>query len=282
MAPADSALRTYLAALTEVVRARLGPDLVGVYVGGSVALDAYQPGRSDVDVAVVTARPPTAATRPRLVDLLRHEALPCPARGLELVVYRRDAVASATAEPAFDLELNTGAGMPFHAASGAADRNPDGGTFWYALDRSILAEHGLPLTGPPPGEVFGRLDDRALAALLAASVRWHLDAGADESSPAVARTDDAVLNACRALCRIRTGVWTSKPAAGRWALASGVHPVARDIGAREVVERALAARTGGPPPDTADTRRLQRAVLAALTPPTGAADTGAARPRPGV
>jgi hypothetical protein len=43
----------------------------------------------------------------------RHESLPCPARGLELVVYRREAVQSTSAEPNFELNLNTGRSMTF-------------------------------------------------------------------------------------------------------------------------------------------------------------------------
>ena len=69
---------------------RPGCRLVGAYAAGSVGLDAYEPGRSDVDVALVCEDALAPVRKQRLVSSLRHEALPCPARGLELVVYRRD------------------------------------------------------------------------------------------------------------------------------------------------------------------------------------------------
>ena len=64
--------------------------------GGSVALDAYQPGRSDIDVALVTASRSPTHEKHALVGALRHEALPVPARGLELVVYTGRAAASGS------------------------------------------------------------------------------------------------------------------------------------------------------------------------------------------
>ncbi|WP_051090435.1 hypothetical protein [Micromonospora sp. CNB394] len=43
----------YLADLIRRSRDVLGDDLVGAYAAGSVGLGAYQPGRSDADVALV-------------------------------------------------------------------------------------------------------------------------------------------------------------------------------------------------------------------------------------
>ena len=39
-----------------------------------------------------------------------------------------------------------------------------------------------------------------------------------DDGPAAAWTDDAVLNASRALVRVRSGRWLGKQAAGRWLL----------------------------------------------------------------
>jgi hypothetical protein len=70
--------------------------------------------------------------------------------------------------------------------------------------------------------------------------------------------DDAVLNACRAWHRSRTGQWLSKPAAGRAVL--GADGPA-DPG---VIEQALRARAGGAPPDPERVRRFLAAVRADL------------------
>ncbi|WP_238433417.1 hypothetical protein [Micromonospora tarensis] len=150
-------LQRYLDELVGAARDVLGADLVGAYAAGSVGLGAYQPGRSDVDVALVSAGPLTEAAKVALVARLRHEALPCPARGLELVGYDRAVAASGTPEPGFEVELNTGSAMPFRRTLDPADRPAADGRFWYGLDRSILHQSGRALLGPPAGEVFADL-----------------------------------------------------------------------------------------------------------------------------
>ena len=112
----------------------LGDELLGVYAGGSYALGAYEPGRSDIDVNAVVTGPLARAAKQAIVERVRHEALPCPARGLELVVYPLATARSGAAAPGFELNLNTGAAMAFRV-----DEQPgeiEG--FWFAIDRSIL------------------------------------------------------------------------------------------------------------------------------------------------
>src|SRR5215211_567999 len=49
--------RAYLKEIARRLSAILGEALVGVYAGGSYALGGYEPGRSDLDVAVVVREP---------------------------------------------------------------------------------------------------------------------------------------------------------------------------------------------------------------------------------
>jgi hypothetical protein len=193
----------YLAELVRRLRDVLGEDVVGVWAGGSYALGAYEPGRSDVDVTAVAAQPLDAALKQAIVEALRHEALPCPARGLELVLYPLATAAAGDGEPGFDLNLNTGADMPFRADTAPGDIEG----FWFAIDRSILREHGVALHGPPAAEVFAPIPRATLIRLLGESVRWHRDSDVPVSS-------DVVLNTARALHFADTGEWISKRAAG--------------------------------------------------------------------
>jgi hypothetical protein len=178
-----------------------------VYAGGSYALGAYEEGRSDLDVAAVLRAPPSVRLKQDIVGALRHESLPCPARGLEFVLYTASAVRRPSADAAFELNLNTGAGMPF-----LADFEPDPAeAHWFPIDRSILAQHGVALLGPPASEVFAPTPRASLLPLLAESLRRQADAAE--------RGDDVVLNACRTWMYTEEGVWSSKPAAGAWAAA---------------------------------------------------------------
>jgi hypothetical protein len=189
----------YLAELTRRMREVLGDDLLAVYAGGSYALGAYEHGRSDIDVTAVVAHPIDGGTKHRLVARLRHESLPCPARGLELVVYPLATTQAGAGQAGFDLNLNTGANMDFRADFAPVDIEG----FWFAIDRSILREHGIPLHGPPPEELIAAIPRGTLVPLLDESVRWHRDSATPTSS-------DVVLNTARSRHFVDTGHWISK------------------------------------------------------------------------
>ena len=189
---------------------------------------------------------------------LRHEALACPARGLELVVYRREVAASGTPEPGFEVELNTGPRMPFRATYDPRDRPAADGHFWYGLDRSILHQSGHALLGPPAAEVFADLSPGDLRRLLVDALRWWLARPTPAGDRPAPGADDAVLGACRALVRVRHGSWLAKVAAGRRLVATG-HPDAA------LIARSIAARHGGPPPTGPEARAFQQRVLAEVS-----------------
>jgi Domain of unknown function (DUF4111)/Nucleotidyltransferase domain len=215
----------YLEAATGRLRATLANALVGVYAGGSYALGDYLPGRSDLDVAVVVAEPLTDELRGAVVERLRHESLPCPARLLELVIYRQETARSGSASADFELNLNTGSGIAVRAQT---DADAQVGAHWFAIDRSVLSQAGIALWGPSADELFAAIPPAVLLRVLAESVRWHRE------HPAAA--SDAVLNACRALRFAEDGRWSSKPAAGRWAASQGLAP-------EDLVAGATRART---------------------------------------
>ncbi|TDC21705.1 nucleotidyltransferase domain-containing protein [Micromonospora sp. 15K316] len=254
----DTDVRRYLDDLLAVARTTLGDNLVGAYAAGSVGLGAYQPGRSDVDVALLCADPLPVETKRALVAGLRHEALPCPARGLELVTYRRSVAAAGTREPGFEVELNTGARMPFRATCAPADRPVADGHFWYALDRSILHQCGYALLGAPAAEVFADVSAADLRHLLIDALSWWLALPTPPGDEPAPGAEDAVLGACRSLVRFRYGRWLAKTDAGERLIADGDD-------ATPVIERSIAARRGGTPPTGPQARTFQQRVLDEIT-----------------
>lgn len=228
-------LRGYLARLCERAAAILDADLLGLYVGGSVALGAYEHGRSDLDMVAVCRGALGVEGKRALVEELRHEALPCPARGLELVVYAERTVGEPSAAAGFEVALTTRAGMPFHAALDPTESN---GRHRYVVDRAILARHGLALLGPPPSALVADLPRALVLPALAASLRW--------SAAHEAKDGTAVLSACRGLRYASEGRWSSPAEAGRWALAH--------LDERELIADALAARETGAPLERARTK----------------------------
>lgn len=194
----------YLNAVTDRLRELLGERLTGVYPTGSVALDGYRPGRSDLDLIAVGERL-TPADVTAAAAALSHEALPCPAAGLEFVLYDRAVLAGLTTQDGFALNLNTGREL-----TALVEQGPQGRPgFWYPIDRDITAQQDRALTGPPFTALVPRLPHPLLLPVVAASV-------AANDGPAV--RDDAVLNVCRALHWRAKRRWVSKPEAGRWAV----------------------------------------------------------------
>ncbi len=244
-----TAERDYLARVAGRLRSALGRALAGVYAGGSYALGDYMPGRSDLDVAAVVTSSLSPGLGEAIVERLCHAALPCPARKLELVIYRLDTARSGSASPDFDLNLNTGGGVGLSMQSNG-DAG-EAGSHWFAIDRSVLSQAGVALLGPPAGEVFAPIAPPDLVPTLIESLRWHRDHGCDAG--------DAVLNACRSLRFAEQGRWSSKPAAGRWA-------AERRLAPSELVARAIAARAGEGARDHAEARRFLTEVEIRLRP----------------
>ncbi|ROT29457.1 aminoglycoside adenylyltransferase domain-containing protein [Micromonospora sp. HM5-17] len=207
MSTLPAAEAAYLTVVVDRLRAVFGEALLGVYPTGSLALHGYTPGRSDLDLIAVVER----ADAPVLADVaarLSHDALPCPATGLEFVLYERAAVAVAGTGAGFALNLNTGRELPPRVSFG-----PDGDeSFWYPIDRSISRQQGVALLGPPPATLLAPVPFEALMSVVIESIDARLRAAGLDLG------DNAVLNACRSLRFAVEGRWYAKRLAAEWAV----------------------------------------------------------------
>jgi len=234
----------YHSELVERLRTVLGERAVGVYASGSFGLGDFDPVRSDLDVQAVFRGTVTPDDKHAIVAALRHESLPCPARGLEFVLYPEETVRVPTGEAGFALNLNTGARMDFRVdeAPVASER------FWFPLDRAVVRAAGVALAGPPPSELYAPIPRPILLPVVREALEWHL---LGESTDV-----DAVLNTCRSLRWLREDVWSSKGDAGSWAL--------DQVDDRELVAEAFAGRSRGAQLDRERVQRFVRAVLVEL------------------
>jgi hypothetical protein len=236
----------YQQALVERLLGVLGARLLGAYAAGSFGLEDFDPDRSDLDVFAVSREPVTVADKHAIVAALRNESLPCPAHGLEFVLYPERTARVASAEAGFVLNLNTGPQMAFRADEepGSVERH------WFPIDRAIVRTRGVALFGPPADELFAPIPRRLLEPVIVESLEWHLR---DRESSA----DDAVLNACRSLLWLHEDAWSSKSEAGRWALDRVDDP--------GLVLAALRARAGRAQLDRGRVDHFVEAVLGAFT-----------------
>jgi Domain of unknown function (DUF4111) len=201
----------YLSELADRLTARLGDRLLGAWVFGSGALGDFDAQRSDIDVQAVSAERLPPAELEALAAELSHEALPCPVRGLEFVLYAREDLHDPRG-PAFQLNLNSGPGMEHHAGY---DANAEP-RFWFVLDVAIAREHSRALAGLEPAAVLPALPRELVSASLRESLEWFRahDAG------------QAVLAACRAWAWATDGRWLSKGEAAGWAMGQLDDPAA--------------------------------------------------------
>jgi len=152
-----------------LLRSFLGDDLVGAWFVGSIALGGYVPGQSDLDIAVACEATLVASMRAMLAEALYDVTVECPARGLELSVYRRTVASSVPDGADFEINVNGGPRME-RTVRVSAEGQPG---FWYVLDRAIAHRHGVVITGPPGAEVFADAPRRLLLDSMRASMRWH-------------------------------------------------------------------------------------------------------------
>jgi predicted nucleotidyltransferase len=190
----SAALGGYLDRLVSIFDERT--DLVAVYLLGSAAYGGYEHGRSDVDVTAVVARGLTRHEKQELAAAV--EALECPARKLELVVYSREE--AAREKPSFELNLNTGESVAF----APGEESPH----WFAVDRAVGEKHAVALRGPEWSELFVPVPRDQLLEAFETALDWQ------ERHDPLGRS--SVLNACRIWMWLETWEVVTKQEAAAW------------------------------------------------------------------
>lgn len=204
------AVNALLLDLVGEVRAILGPELVGIYLYGSLSLGDFDPASSDVDFLAVTRDTLSSEVIAALGALharLATSTLPY-ADKLEGWYFTRAALRRH--DPDEPQQVTIGADWPFGLGVP--------GAVW-VIERHIVLEYGLTVFGPPPRELIDPIAPEALRAATRTLLHdfWALQLG----GPDWLRTRDyqafAILTMCRALHTLHTGKVASKPAAAVWA-----------------------------------------------------------------
>jgi hypothetical protein len=244
--PGAPEVSRYTAEVASCLRALLGEELLGAYLIGSASLGGYEPGASDLDIIAVCASRLEAPVKQAIAGALDHRALPCPARGLEFVLYAKDAVATPSRPLRFEMNFNTGAGMDYRLSLNPADD----AAHWFLIDLDIARRHGVPLAGPPASALLAPLPRAWVLEAVRDSLTWH-----SQAEPVSANN---VLNACRAWRYAEEGVWSTKGASAEWARGR--------LADASLIDAALAKRHGTPGPglDPEAVRALHQRVRAAV------------------
>jgi hypothetical protein len=195
------------------VRDALGPQLVGAYLRGSLALGDFIPATSDIDVLVVTAAPVTAGEFAALVALhTKLAALPnAYANRLEIAYIDRAALkrfAPGRRHPS----LGQGEVL-------AWSEHRDNWIF----ERWTVREHGVTLSGPEPKTLIDPITGDELRAAARGRLRDWADWADQPDNPASLPSRGfqayVVETMCRALYTAACGQLPSKARAVAWATA---------------------------------------------------------------
>lgn len=200
--------------LTEI-RAILGPEFVGMYCYGSLALGDFDPESSDIDFLVVTA----------------NELLDGMVRALGAMHAR---IATSGMKWADHLEGSYIPRAALRQYDPTNNRHPTIGVDWafgirehdrnWVIERHIVREHGILITGPPPQTLIDPVPPEAIRAAVLASFPdyWQafLDGPHTERWQMREYQAFAILTMCRILCMRAHDIVASKPIAAAWAQAT--------------------------------------------------------------
>jgi predicted nucleotidyltransferase len=240
IAASTQAALQFAHALARASTRALGNTVAGVLLHGSLTLDDYRPGRSDIDLLVVVDDP-LSETQAAALSGAVGDARPRATTRVDLRVVTRAVAAAPSPAPPMEVEIRIDPRrQPSLQAHG---RHP--GERDLVVEFSICRVHGRSILGASPAELIGDVPHK-----------WVLDVGDAQLADWQAIGDDpryaelTVLTACRLWRFAETGEHCSKAAAGAWALER--HPSLR------AVRDALDQREGDPTPriDAADVQHL--------------------------
>jgi len=206
-------VKAILEELMTAVPPILGSQFIGLYLYGSLALDDFNPRRSDIDFVVVTA------------DALADEAVAA-------LAAMHAGIAASDSRWAIELE---GAYIPLaamrrHKPSQARHPHIDRGhneqlrvkqlDVDWVIQRYVLREHGLTLAGPPIRDLIDPVsaDDLRQATQDILQTWWRPMLTDPKYLDSAGYRVYAVLTMCRMLYTLRFGDVVSKPAGVKWAL----------------------------------------------------------------
>jgi len=196
----DDSGSAYARAVVGAVAAVALDDLVGIYLYGSGATGRFVPGRSDLDLGVVTRGWLDPGRTRELVGAARAVRRPRSVRGLDLWVAPSSEPAAPSADPHFsawvltsiDSELLSGPDHPGDAR--------------LAVLFAMCRQHAIALAGPDPRDVFAEVDPAWVIGAMRVDLQMTGPAGWYR-----------VLNACRTMHYLDTGQLCERSTGAQWA-----------------------------------------------------------------
>lgn len=203
-------MHALLQTLLSGVQAVLGNNLIGLYIHGSLALGDFDPERSDIDFVVVTHADLPAELLPVLeamhADIARS--------GLKWATNYEGSYIPQCAIRRYDPAHSRHPALDIDGTFGMDDHRSE-----WVIQRHIIREHGIALTGPAPATLIDPItpDDLKQATLRLLQEWWAPQLHNPYRLQSSEYQAYAILTMCRALYTLTHGTITTKSQAARWA-----------------------------------------------------------------
>ena len=200
-----------LLTIVQLHREILRENLAGIYIHGSIALGCFNPNQSDIDFLTVTGRPPTLAQKKELLLRLASLEARAPEKGFEMSVvlaeYCRRFVYPTPYEAHYSkMHRESFLADPEKYCQTMRGTDPD-----LAAHFTVVQTAGITLFGEDARTLFSPVPRKAYLDSIRKDVE---NAEKDiENDPVY-----FILNLCRVLAYIRSGLVLSKAGGGHWGM----------------------------------------------------------------
>jgi predicted nucleotidyltransferase len=244
-------VQSYLDRVVATLAVNLGAELIGVYLHGSLAMGAFYPGRSDIDIIAVCAESLHRERRMAIGEALAVIPTPLSGGDLEFSLVSEAAVRARSAAPSFEVHVNT------HEEPFVVDGSDRSGDQDLVIHFAMVRARGRELIGPEPSELFPEQVRDPLIQAFLGDFRWAKEgavAWEGHDMPELASMAYQVLNAARCWRYLESGELGSKVEGAAWLERKDPGPDTRAL-----LDAALAYQRGGIP-DQPDERTVSRLV----------------------
>jgi len=193
----------------------LGSDLIGIYLHGSIAMGCFNEVSSDIDVMVVVEEPLTTDIKKQLGQI--HLELSATYRkNIELSVVTRETLINFVYPTPFEFHYSDGHKQSF--LDEVVDFETAKQDYDLAAHFVILKTYGITLVGEQAEIMFPEISKKDYVDSITRDFEWsfyNIMASFDERNCRV--PPYAVLNSCRVLAFLDSGLITSKQSGAEWA-----------------------------------------------------------------
>ncbi|BCN30922.1 aminoglycoside adenylyltransferase domain-containing protein [Anaeromicropila herbilytica] len=197
---------------TSMSKEIIGNKLTGIYLHGSMAMNCFNPEKSDIDLIIVIEENITDVQKMEFMKQVVKMNEQAPAKGLEISIVRREYCKPFVYPTPFELHFS-----PIHEQW--FQDNPEnyvehmkGEDRDLAAHFTIINRYGIVLYGEPIENVFGEVSKRDYIESIWSDVEGAREDIADEPMY-------ITLNLCRVLAYLKEDLCLSKKQGGEWGIA---------------------------------------------------------------